>query len=90
MQTFHTAQKPMCIALGNGSIINVASISDVTSAQMQGIYSITKAALISMTKAFAKDCANVGIRCNTLLTSITNTKFAAALTSNDAILKHAL
>ena len=75
---------------GGGSIINVASVNGVSPAQMQGIYSVTKAAVISMTKAFAKDCATFGIRCNALLPGLTDTKFASALTSNPAILKHAL
>ena len=75
---------------GGGSIINVASVNGVTPALMQGIYSVTKAAVISMTKAFAKDCASFGIRCNALLPGLTDTKFASALTSNEAILKHAL
>ena len=75
---------------GGGSIINVASVNGMTPALMQGIYSITKAAVISMTKAFAKDCASFGIRCNALLPGLTDTKFASALTSNEAILKHAL
>ncbi len=75
---------------GGGSIINVASVNGVSPALMQGIYSVTKAAVISMTKAFAKDCASFGIRCNALLPGLTDTKFASALTSNEAILKHAL
>ena len=75
---------------GAGSIINVASVNGISPAQMQGIYSVTKAAVISMTKAFAKDCASFGIRCNALLPGLTDTKFASALTSNEAILKHAL
>lgn len=75
---------------GGGSIINVASVNGISPAQLQGIYSVTKAAVINMTKAFAKDCASFGIRCNALLPGLTDTKFASALTSNEAILKHAL
>lgn len=75
---------------GGGSIINVASVNGISPAQMQGIYSVTKAAVINMTKAFAKDCASFRIRCNALLPGLTDTKFASALTSNEAILKHAL
>lgn len=77
-------------ANGGGSIINVASVNGVTPGEMQGIYSVTKAAVISMTKVFAKECAQFGIRCNALLPGLTDTKFASALTSNDAILKMAL
>ena len=74
----------------SGSIINVASINGVIPADFQGIYSITKAAVISMTKAFAKECASSGIRVNALLPGATDTKFASALTQNDAILQQVL
>ena len=43
-----------------------------------------------MTKAFAKECAQMGIRVNALLPGLTDTKFASALTSNQAILKQAM
>ncbi|WP_339512446.1 SDR family oxidoreductase [Pseudomonas sp. RL_15y_Pfl2_60] len=75
---------------GGGSIINVASINGVSPGEFQGIYSVTKAAVISMTKVFAKECAQFGIRCNALLPGLTDTKFASALTKNDSILKVAL
>ena len=77
-------------ANGGGSIINVASINGVSPGEFQGIYSVTKAAVISMTKVFAKECAQFGIRCNALLPGLTDTKFASALTKNDAILNMAL
>ncbi|MDF3931198.1 SDR family oxidoreductase [Pseudomonas citronellolis] len=75
---------------GGGSIINVASINGVSPGEFQGIYSVTKAAVISMTKVFAKECAQFGIRCNALLPGLTDTKFASALVKNDAILNTAL
>lgn len=73
-----------------GSIINVASVNGVIPGDMQGIYSITKAAVISMTKSFAKECAEFGIRVNALLPGATDTKFAAALVKNPEILQNAL
>ncbi|RMO16811.1 Short chain dehydrogenase [Pseudomonas cichorii] len=73
-----------------GSIINVASINGVSPGQFQGIYSVTKAAVINMTKVFAKECAAFGIRCNALLPGLTDTRFASALVKNDAILNMAL
>lgn len=73
-----------------GSIINVASVNGAIPAAMQGIYSITKAAVLSMTKAFAKECAPQGVRVNAILPGATDTKFAAALVQNPAILKMAL
>lgn len=75
---------------GGGSIINVASVNGVVPGDFQGIYSITKSAVISMTKTFAKECAQMGIRVNALLPGLTDTKFASALTTNDAILKQAM
>ena len=75
---------------GGGSIINVASINGVSPGVFQGVSSMTKAAVINMTKVFAKECAQYGIRCNALLPGLTDTKFASALVSNDAILKTAL
>lgn len=75
---------------GGGSIINVASINGVSPGHFQGIYSVTKAAVINMTKVFAKECAQFGIRCNALLPGLTDTKFASALVKNDAILNAAL
>jgi len=71
---------------GGGSIINVASVNGVIPGDMQGIYSITKAAVISMTQAFAKECAQFGVRVNALLPGPTDTKFAAALVQNPAVL----
>ena len=75
---------------GGGSIVNVASVNGVIPGGFQGIYSITKAAVISMTKAFAKEVAPLGIRVNALLPGATETKFASALTQNPVILNELL
>ena len=75
---------------GGGSIINTASVNGVSPGPMQGIYSITKAAIISMTKAFAKECAPQNIRVNAVLPGLTDTKFASALTQNEKMLKSIL
>lgn len=75
---------------GGGSIINVASVNGVIPGHMQGIYSITKAAVISMTKSFARECGPLNIRVNALLPGLTDTKFASAITTNPAIMKMAL
>lgn len=75
---------------GGGSIINVASVNGVTPGHFQGIYSITKAAVISMTKAFAIECAEAGVRCNALLPGLTDTKLASVLVNTPAILNRAL
>ncbi len=75
---------------GGGSIVNVASINGVIPGHYQGIYSISKAAVIQMTKSFATELGAKGIRVNALLPGLTDTKFASALTTNDAIKQQAL
>jgi len=72
---------------GGGSIVNIASVNGVTPGDKQGVYSITKAGVISMTKAFAKECADLGIRVNAILPGFTDTKFASALVKNEDLLK---
>jgi NAD(P)-dependent dehydrogenase (short-subunit alcohol dehydrogenase family) len=75
---------------GGGAIVNTASINALEPGPMQGIYSMTKAAVVNMTKVFAKECAPLGIRCNALLPGLTKTKFAGALFSNDDIYQQAV
>lgn len=75
---------------GGGVVINTASVNGVRPSANQGIYSITKGAIISMTQAFAKECAADGIRVNAVLPGLTETKFASALTQNETLLKSIL
>ena len=70
--------------------MNVASVNGVIPGLFQGIYSITKAAVMSMTQAFAKECAGMGVRVNALLPGFTDTKFASALVKNEQIVKSVL
>lgn len=64
---------------GGGAILNVASINAIRPAPFQGIYSITKAGIIAMTKSFAKELAPYHIRVNALLPGLTETNFTAVL-----------
>jgi len=70
---------------GGGAIVNVASIGGIVPGQFMGIYSISKAAVISMTKAFAQELGAKKIRVNALCPGLTATKFAGALVKNDQI-----
>jgi len=69
----------MMVAQGAGSIINIASMVGVSPAPMQGVYSMTKAAVIAMTKVFAKELGGAGVRCNAICPGLTETKFARVL-----------
>lgn len=73
-------------ARGGGAIINVASVNARRPAAGQGVYSMTKAAIVAMTEAWAKEVAAHGIRVNAVLPGLTETKFASALTGNPQIL----
>ena len=75
---------------GGGSIVNTASINALQPGPMQGIYSISKAAVVNMTQAFAKECGRHNIRVNALLPGLTKTKFAGALFSNEEMYKNAI
>ena len=75
---------------GGGAIVNTASVNGLTPGEGQGVYSISKAAVISMTKSFAKECAQFNVRVNALLPGLTKTKFAGALFTNEDIYKQAL
>ena len=75
---------------GSGVIVNTASINALQPGPMQGIYSITKSAVIGMTKAFAKECGPLGIRCNAILPGLTKTRFAGALFEHEEIYERAM
>lgn len=70
-----------------GSIINVASVNGISPPAMQGIYSITKAGVIAMTKAFAKELAPNNIRVNALLPGLTATKFTSVMVENEELME---
>jgi len=72
---------------GGGTIVNVASITAVRPALFQGVYSITKAGIVAMTKSFAKELAPFGIRVNALLPGLTDTRFSSAFIQNPDIMK---
>ena len=73
-----------------GAIVNVASVNGRRAAPGQGVYSLTKAAIQSMTEGFAKELARYKIRVNAVLPGLTDTKFAGALTQNPELLQQLL
>ncbi len=75
---------------GGGCIVNVASVNARRSGAGQLVYSMTKAAIVSMTEGFAKELAPHKIRVNAVLPGLTDTKFASALTQNAQIMNQLL
>lgn len=74
-------------ASGGRAIVNVASINAVAPMAHQGIYAITKAGLVSMTKSYAKELVGSNIRVNALLPGITATKLAGVLTEDAELIE---
>lgn len=70
-----------------GSIVNVASIAGMTAAIAQGVYGMSKAAVISMTKTLAIELGGSGIRVNAIAPGLVETKFAGALLANDGLVR---
>ena len=71
-----------------GSIINMASVMGMRAAPMQGIYSMTKAAVIAMTKTLALELGTSGIRVNAIAPGLIETKFASAIVENPTLREH--
>ena len=78
------------VARGGGSIINISSIGGISPEAMLGIYSVSKAAIISLTKVMAKEWGPEGIRVNVICPGLIKTKFSEALWSNEKILSSVL
>ena len=78
---------PLMIESGGGAIVNVASIAALLSMPGQAVYSMTKAGLISITRAFAREYGQAGVRANAILPGVVETKFAEALTADPGVQK---
>ncbi|SFO40992.1 NAD(P)-dependent dehydrogenase, short-chain alcohol dehydrogenase family [Algoriphagus ornithinivorans] len=70
----------------NASVINISSIGGISPEHGLGIYSVSKAALISLTKVYAKEWGDAKIRVNAICPGLIQTKFSEALWSNDKIM----
>ena len=62
-----------------GSIIQISSIYGIRAAPLQGIYSMTKAAVISMTKTLAVELGHDNIRVNAICPGLVDTRFASVI-----------
>jgi NAD(P)-dependent dehydrogenase (short-subunit alcohol dehydrogenase family) len=80
----------LMLGSGGGSIVNVSSINGIKPAPLQGIYSVTKAGIIAMTKSFAKELATQNIRVNAILPGLVDTKFSQAIMENEMIYDYAV
>lgn len=72
----------------HGSIVNIASVVGLRAAPMQGIYGMTKAAVISMTQTLAFELGGSNIRVNAIAPGLVETRFASAIVQNPTLRDH--
>lgn len=75
---------PLIRQRGGGSIVFVSSIAGFQPFKLLGAYSVSKTALLGLTKAASQDLAIDNIRVNCLAPGVIATKFSAAITSTDS------
>jgi NAD(P)-dependent dehydrogenase (short-subunit alcohol dehydrogenase family) len=71
-----------------GSIVSVASVAGLRASPMQGIYGMTKAAVISMTQTLAFELGGSNIRVNAIAPGLVETRFASAIVGNPMLRDH--
>jgi dehydrogenase/reductase SDR family member 4 len=72
---------------GGGSIVNIASVAGLQAAPLQGIYSVTKAGLIMLTKVMARECGRKGVRVNCICPGVIKTHLSETLWKDEERLK---
>lgn len=68
-----------------GRIINISSIAGIEPGPMMGIYSVSKSAVIMLTKALAVELGADNIRVNAIAPGFVRTRFSSALWENSAL-----
>jgi len=81
---FHCTQEviPHMVATGGGKIINTSSVSGVYGNVGQTNYAATKAAIVGMTKTWAKELGRKGINVNAVAPGFTETDMVKKMPEN--------
>jgi dehydrogenase/reductase SDR family member 4 len=84
------AARPHMQTRGGGSIINIASIGGLKPEAGLGIYSVSKAAMLSLTRVLATEWGPDAITVNAICPGLIKTDFSAALWQNEKTMQHML
>jgi NAD(P)-dependent dehydrogenase (short-subunit alcohol dehydrogenase family) len=76
--TVQCAAKRM-LAAGKGAIVNVSSAGGLRASPGLGAYSVSKAAVIMLTRVLAKELGAFGVRVNAIAPALVETRFSEAL-----------
>jgi NAD(P)-dependent dehydrogenase (short-subunit alcohol dehydrogenase family) len=77
---------PYLMQSSSASIINIGAAEGIKPEPKLGLFGVSKAALISLTKAFAKEWGDYGIRVNVICPGLTKTSSNEILWSNDRLM----
>lgn len=77
-------------AAGRGAIVNISSIGGLKPERGLGMYSVSKAALVSLTQTMAMEWGMHGVRANAICPGFIKTDFSQVLWSNDAVMSGVL
>ncbi len=84
--TAQQAARPM-VAAGKGAIVNVSSTGGVRASPGLGAYSVSKAAILMLTRVLARELAPLGVRVNAIAPALVETRFSEALWKTPEILE---
>ncbi len=70
---------------GGGKIINLSSVASKLPLSGMGIYSISKAAVVMLTKVLAQELAAANVQVNAIAPGFIKTKFSSALWKNEKL-----
>ncbi len=72
---------------GGGSIINISSVEGMHPGFGLGLYSVSKSAILMLSKNQAKEWGKYGVRSNVICPGLIKTKLSTALWQNESLLK---
>ena len=76
---------PSMEARGGGKVLNIASVAGLTPQTGMGLYCITKAAVIMLTKVLAVELGSSNIQVNAIAPGFIKTKFSQVIWQNDSV-----